>query len=150
VLAVCAKLAVGYTLDEIPNDITRQTPASFEPTIDYTVVKFPRWDFEKFKGVDETLGVQMKSVGEVMAIGRTFKEALQKVLRSLEQGRYGLGADGKDPVDITALDARARRQWKERVRTRLARPHADNIFYLRYGLQLGMSIEELYELPVGE
>ena len=77
---IAAKLAVGYSLDEIPNDITKLTPASFEPTIDYTVVKIPRWDFEKFKGVDETLGVQMKSVGEAMAFGRTFKEALQKAL----------------------------------------------------------------------
>ncbi|HEX9007568.1 MAG TPA: carbamoyl-phosphate synthase large subunit, partial [Bacteroidota bacterium] len=143
---IAAKLAVGYTLDEIPNDITRQTPASFEPTIDYTVVKFPRWDFEKFKGVDETLGVQMKSVGEAMAFGRTFKEALQKVLRSLEQGRHGLGADGKDPVDVTTLDAPGREAWKERVRSRLRRPHADNIFYLRYGLQLGLSIDELHAI----
>ena len=93
---IATKLAVGYTLDEISNDITKLTPASFEPTIDYCVVKIPRWDFEKFKGVDETLGVQMKSVGEAMAFGRTFKEALQKALRSLEQGRHGLGADGKD------------------------------------------------------
>ncbi len=97
---IAAKLAVGYTLDEIPNDITKLTPASFEPTIDYCVVKIPRWDFEKFKGVDETLGVQMKSVGEAMAFGRTFKEALQKALRSLEQGRFGLGADGKDDFDV--------------------------------------------------
>jgi carbamoyl-phosphate synthase large subunit len=97
------KLAVGYTLDEIPNDITKLTPASFEPTIDYTVVKIPRWDFEKFKGVDDSLGVQMKSVGEAMAFGRTFKEALQKTLRSLEQGRFGLGADGKDHFDVDTL-----------------------------------------------
>ncbi len=143
---IAAKLAVGYTLDEIPNDITKLTPACFEPTIDYTVVKFPRWDFEKFKGVDETLGVQMKSVGEAMSFGRTFKEALQKVLRSLEQGRHGLGADGKDIVDVATLDARGKERWKKIVRDHLTRPHADNIFYLRYGLQLGMTVDELFAL----
>ncbi len=100
---IAAKLAVGYTLDEIPNDITKLTPASFEPTIDYAVVKIPRWDFEKFKGVDETLGVQMKSVGEAMAFGRTFKEALQKALRSLEQGRAGLGGRRERRVRFPAL-----------------------------------------------
>ena len=93
---MAAKLAVGYTLDEIPNDITKETPASFEPTIDYCVVKIPRFTFEKFPETDPTLGISMKSVGETMAIGRTFKEALQKGLRSLETGRSGLGADGKD------------------------------------------------------
>ncbi|MCL5021550.1 MAG: carbamoyl-phosphate synthase large subunit, partial [Bacteroidetes bacterium] len=98
---IAAMLAVGLTLDEIPNDITKKTPASFEPSIDYVVVKIPRWDFEKFKGTDDTLGVQMKSVGEAMSIGSTFKEALQKALRSLEQGRYGLGADGKDVYDFS-------------------------------------------------
>ena len=87
---IAAKLAVGYTLDEIPNDITQETPACFEPTIDYCVVKIPRWAFEKFPGADETLTTQMKSVGEAMAIGRTFKEALQKALRSLEIDAYGL------------------------------------------------------------
>src|SRR2546423_8480048 len=100
---IAAKLAVGYTLDEIPNDITKQTPSCFEPTIDYCVVKIPRWDFEKFKGLQATsslLGVQMQSVGEVMSFGRTFKEAFQKAIRSLEQGRYGLGADGKDEFNI--------------------------------------------------
>src|SRR5512141_2598537 len=93
---IAAKLAVGYRLDEIPNDITLKTPACFEPTIDYCVVKIPRFTFEKFPGADPTLTISMKSVGETMAIGRTFKEALQKGLRSLEIGRYGLGADGKD------------------------------------------------------
>jgi carbamoyl-phosphate synthase large subunit len=141
---IAAKLSIGYTLDEIPNDITKKTPASFEPTIDYTVVKIPRWDFEKFKGVDDTLGVQMKSVGEAMAFGRTFKEALQKALRSLETGRYGLGADGKDEFDIARLDEQGRGLWRERVVSRLSKPKADNIFYLRYGLQLGMSVDELY------
>ena len=84
---IAAKLAVGYTLDEIPNDITRKTPACFEPTLDYVVVKIPKWQFEKFPGSDENLGPQMKSVGEVMAIGRTFKQALAKGIRSLETGR---------------------------------------------------------------
>ncbi|MBN2848000.1 MAG: carbamoyl-phosphate synthase large subunit, partial [Coriobacteriia bacterium] len=93
---IAAKLAVGYTLDEIPNDITRATPACFEPSIDYTVVKVPRWAFEKFPGTDTTLTTRMKSVGEVMAIGRTFPEALGKAMRSLENGRAGLGSDGKD------------------------------------------------------
>src|SRR6056297_2170994 len=90
---IAARLAVGYTLDEIPNDITRKTPASFEPTIDYVVTKIPRWAFEKFPGVPGRLGTSMQSVGEVMAIGRTFPESLQKALRSLEQGRLGLGCD---------------------------------------------------------
>ena len=116
---IAALLAVGYTLDEIPNDITKLTPASFEPTIDYCVVKIPRWDFEKFKGVDDTLGVQMKSVGEAMSIGRTFKEALQKALRSLEQGRSGLGADGKDVVNIRELSENEKIEWKRKVLDRI-------------------------------
>ncbi|MBI4535923.1 MAG: carbamoyl-phosphate synthase large subunit, partial [Ignavibacteriae bacterium] len=140
---IAAKLAIGYTLDEIPNDITKLTPASFEPTIDYCVVKVPRWDFEKFKGVDETLGIQMKSVGEALAFGRTFKEALQKALRSMEQGRFGLGADGKDPFDVSLLTDVEKQEWRERVRERLTRPRPDNVLYLRYGLQLGMSVDEL-------
>src|SRR4029077_3431863 len=92
---IAAKLAVGYRLDEVRNDITRETPASFEPTIDYVVTKIPRFAFEKFPQADATLNTQMKSVGEAMAIGRTFKESLQKCLRSLEIGRSGLGGDGK-------------------------------------------------------
>src|SRR3990172_9405791 len=112
---IAAKLAVGFTLDEIPNDITKETPASFEPTIDYCVVKIPRWDFEKFKGVDDTLGVQMQSVGEAMAMGRTFKEALQKALRSLETGRAGLGADGKDLFDHRELSDDKLPEWRKRV-----------------------------------
>ncbi len=143
---IAAKLAVGYTLDEIPNDITKQTPASFEPTIDYCVVKIPRWDFEKFKGVDDTLGVQMKSVGEAMAFGRTFKEALQKALRSLEQDRYGLGVDGKDLFDIDKLDDVEKEEWRKKIRDKLQTPKADNIFYLRHALQLGYSLDELHEM----
>jgi carbamoyl-phosphate synthase large subunit len=143
---IAAKLAVGYTLDEIPNDITKLTPASFEPTIDYCVVKIPRWDFEKFKGVDDTLGVQMKSIGEAMSIGRTFKEALQKALRSLEQGRFGLGADGKDVIDVRKLSEIDKVEWKRKVLDRISISRPNNIFYLRYGFQLGLSIEELYQI----
>jgi carbamoyl-phosphate synthase large subunit len=143
---IAAKLAVGYTLDEIPNDITKLTPASFEPTIDYCVVKIPRWDFEKFKGVNETLGVQMKSVGEAMAFGRTFKEAFQKALRSLEQGRAGLGADGKDDITVEALAGRERDLVRAKIRDRLSLPRPENVFFLRYGFQLGMTIEELHDI----
>jgi carbamoyl-phosphate synthase large subunit len=131
---IAAKLAVGYTLDEIPNDITRETPASFEPTIDYVVVKVPRWAFEKFPGSDPTLGTQMKSVGEAMAIGRTFQEALQKGLRSLEIDRYGLGADGRAKI------------VPERLRERLITPHPERIFYIRYAFQTGMSVAQVAAL----
>jgi carbamoyl-phosphate synthase large subunit len=143
---IAAKLAVGYTLDEIPNDITKETPASFEPTIDYCVVKIPRWDFEKFKGVDDTLGVQMKSVGEAMAIGRTFKEAFQKALRSLEQDRFGLGADGKDVLDIRNLPEGKRDEVRKKVLDRLKMPKPNNVFYMRYAFQLGVSIDELFRV----
>jgi carbamoyl-phosphate synthase large subunit len=143
---IAAKLAVGYTLDEIPNDITKLTPASFEPSIDYTVVKIPRWDFEKFKGVDDTLGVQMKSVGEAMAFGRTFKEALQKALRSLEIGRAGLGADGKDLFNHRKLSAKLKAEWKKKVKDQLRRPKPNNVFYLRYAFQLGLTIEDIHSL----
>src|SRR3990170_683811 len=100
---IAAKLAVGYTLDEIPNDITKKTPASFEPSIDYVVVKIPRWTFEKFPNADRRLGTKMKSVGEVMAIGRTFIEALQKGFRSLEQDRRSLG-DGFGATSLADLE----------------------------------------------
>ncbi|MSP64309.1 MAG: carbamoyl-phosphate synthase large subunit [Bacteroidetes bacterium] len=143
---IAAKLAIGYTLDEIPNDITKLTPASFEPTIDYTVVKIPRWDFEKFKGVDDTLGIQMKSVGEAMSFGRTFKEALQKALRSMEQGRFGLGADGKDVVEIFNLNSEEKKVWISKVRVQLLQPKPENIFYLRFAFQLGMTIDEIFEI----
>ncbi len=133
---IAAKLAVGYTLDEIPNDITQKTPACFEPTLDYCVVKIPRWAFEKFPAADPTLTIQMKSVGEAMAIGRTFKEALQKGLRSLEIGRAGLGADGKD-APAPDLDE---------LRRKLHTPNADRIFALRLAMQAGMSNEEITRL----
>ena len=133
---IAAKLAVGLTLDEIPNDITKKTPASFEPTIDYVVVKVPRWPFDKFPDADKTLTTQMKSVGEVMAIGRTFEEALQKAIRSLEIGRYGLGADGKDePIpDVKTL------------RDYFRIPTYKRVFYLRQAIKIGMSIDEIYQL----
>ena len=145
---IAAKLAVGYTLDEIPNDITKKTPASFEPTIDYCVVKIPRFTFEKFPGADPTLTISMKSVGETMAIGRTFKEALQKGLRSLEIGRYGLGSDGKDkiPFPTEISNEAARSQYLEEIQKKLSTPNAERIFYIRDALLFGMEIEEVYEL----
>ena len=133
---IAAKLAVGYTLDELKNDITRETPASFEPTIDYCVVKIPRFTFEKFPAADPTLTTQMKSVGEAMAIGRTFKEALQKALRSLETGRAGLGADGKDPVNPS----------KEEITRMLSVPNAERIFWLAVALREGYSVEEIFDM----
>ncbi|HEY3600651.1 MAG TPA: carbamoyl-phosphate synthase large subunit, partial [Chthoniobacterales bacterium] len=132
---IAAKLAVGYTLDEIPNDITRETPACFEPTIDYCVVKVPRFTFEKFPEADATLTTRMKSVGEAMAIGRTFKEALQKALRSLEIKRFGLCGDGREV-----------RVDEEALRRKLSVPNAERIFYLAQAFQDGMSIEEVYGL----
>ncbi|MHC4548517.1 MAG: carbamoyl-phosphate synthase large subunit [Planctomycetota bacterium] len=131
-----AKLAVGYALDEIQNDITKETPASFEPTIDYVVTKVPRFTFEKFTDTDPTLTTQMKSVGETMAIGRTFKESLQKALRGLEIGRSGFGADGKDPATVT----------EETLRQRLVVPNAERIFFVGVALRQGMSVEQVCEL----
>ncbi|MEP6685812.1 MAG: carbamoyl-phosphate synthase large subunit, partial [Verrucomicrobiota bacterium] len=132
---IAAKLAVGYTLDEIRNDITRETPASFEPTIDYCVVKVPRFTFEKFPQADPTLTTQMKSVGEAMAIGRTFKEALQKALRSLEIKRFGLCGDGNEQ----RIDA-------EPLRRKLSVPNAERIFHLAQAFQDAMTIDEIFEL----
>ncbi len=137
---IAAKLAVGYTLDEIPNDITKETLASFEPTIDYCVVKIPRWTFEKFIGSEDTLTTSMKSVGETMAIGRTFKEALQKGLRSLEIGRYGLGGDGKDAWE------KGDRLEKEEIRKKLLFPNSQRIFYLRYAFKYGFTVDEIYKI----
>src|SRR5947209_7602650 len=127
---VAAKLAVGYRLDEIRNDITRQTPACFEPTIDYVVVKIPKWQFEKFPGADPTLGTQMKSVGEVMAIGRTFKQALWKGLRSLETGK----AFGAEKLD------------KDLIANKLITPTPDRLGYVRFALATGMSVAEIHEM----
>jgi carbamoyl-phosphate synthase large subunit len=132
---IAAKLAVGYTLDEIRNDITRETPASFEPTIDYCVVKVPRFTFEKFPRADAVLTTQMKSVGEAMAIGRTFKEALQKALRSLEIKRFGLLGDGADVV----VD-------DETLRTKLAIPNAERIFYVAQAIAHGWTEAQIFDL----
>jgi carbamoyl-phosphate synthase large subunit len=192
---IAAKLAVGYTLDELPNDITRVTPACFEPTIDYCVVKIPRWTFEKFPDADETLTTQMKSVGEAMSIGRTFKEAFQKGIRSMEVKRFGLGLDGVDKwlraqrnsgvpsgvpcpsprghVGGAPTDSHARADLGMapekapsapvtstgmvledmafpieigKLRRKLAVPSQGRIYYIRYALKMGWTIEQIYEL----
>jgi carbamoyl-phosphate synthase large subunit len=127
---IAAKLAVGYTLDEIPNDITKKTPASFEPTIDYVVAKIPKWEFEKFREAEDVLGTQMKSVGEVMAIGRTFKEALFKGLRSLEAVK---------PLRLEDVS-------DDELQRKLARPNSQRFSYITYALQHGWSIDEIYRL----
>ena len=132
---IAAKLAVGYTLDELKNDITRETPACFEPTIDYVVTKIPRFTFEKFPGADATLTTQMKSVGEAMAIGRTFKESLQKALRSLEIKRFGLIGDGAD-VEVD----------DETLTTKLTVPNAERIFFLGQAFAKGWSVDQVFEL----
>ncbi len=135
---IAAKLAVGYTLDELRNDITRLTPASFEPTIDYVVTKIPRFTFEKFPGADPTLTSAMKSVGEAMAIGRTFKESMQKALRSLEIGARGFGGGGKFGSDTPPE--------RGTIVSKLATPNAERVFYIRYAFLAGMSVEEVFEL----
>src|SRR5271170_16932 len=127
---IAAKLAVGYTLDEIPNDITRKTPACFEPTLDYVVVKIPKWQFEKFPGADDTLGPQMKSVGEVMAIGRTFKEALMKAIRSLDTGKR-VGGDKIEPKILTQ---------------RLVTPHPERLAYIQYALRQGHTVKQIAKM----
>jgi carbamoyl-phosphate synthase large subunit len=131
---IAAKLAVGYRLDEIANDITKQTLASFEPTIDYVVTKVPRFAFEKFAGADDTLGSAMKSVGEAMGVGRTFKESLQKALRSMEQDRDGLNADGKDPAGSPA-----------ELLARIARPTPDRIFTVEAAVRAGIDTAAIAE-----
>jgi carbamoyl-phosphate synthase large subunit len=130
-----AKLAVGYTLDEIPNDITQKTPASFEPTIDYVVTKIPRFAFEKFPGTDPVLTTQMKSVGEAMAIGRTFQESFQKALRSLETDRAGWGCDRRETLPKLST-----------LRSRLRTPNPERIFSVHHAMQLGLTIDEIYGL----
>jgi carbamoyl-phosphate synthase large subunit len=135
---IAAKLAIGYTLDEIANDITRETLASFEPTIDYCVVKIPRWTFEKFPGAEDRLTTSMKSVGETMAIGRTFKEALQKAIRSLEIGRFGLGSDIPESQEVP-------RDIQE-IEERLVNPNSKRIFYIREAFRREMPLEEVYKL----
>ncbi len=155
---IAAKLAIGYTLDEIPNDITRETPACFEPTIDYCVTKIPRWAFEKFPEADETLTTQMKSVGEAMSIGRTFKESLQKGIRSMEVKRYGLGLDGNDKwlksVRGESTDARSDISGEDtpypvpeqKLRRKLAVPSQGRLYYVRYAFKMGWSVEQIHEL----
>jgi len=127
---IAAKLAVGYTLDEIPNDITRKTPACFEPTLDYVVVKIPKWQFEKFPGADESLGPQMKSVGEVMAIGRTFKEALMKGIRALDTGKR-VGSEKIEPKILTQ---------------RLVTPHPERLSYIRYAIRQGHTVKQVAKM----
>jgi carbamoyl-phosphate synthase large subunit len=137
---IAAKLAVGYRLWELKNDITQKTQACFEPTIDYVVTKIPRFAFEKFPEADSTLTTQMKSVGETMAIGRTFKESFQKALRGLEVGAFGFGCDSKD------LWYTDRRPDEEEIHNKLSRPNADRVWYLRYALLSGKSIEEIHAI----
>ena len=133
---IAAKLAVGFTLDEIPNDITKETPASFEPTIDYVVVKYPRWTFEKFPQASRVLTTQMKSVGEAMAIGRTFKEALQKAIRSMELGRFGLVGDSGNLY----------RLGKDTLQEKLIIPDSEGVFYIYQAIQSGMGLDEIHQL----
>jgi carbamoyl-phosphate synthase large subunit len=143
---IAAKLAVGYRLDEIRNDITRETPASFEPTIDYVVVKVPRFAFEKFPQADPTLTTQMKSVGEAMAIGRTFKESLQKALRSLEIGHYGLGGDGRPWRVGTETYEDCAILPRDVIMRRLSVPNAERIYFIRHALRAGFELEEIFNL----
>jgi carbamoyl-phosphate synthase large subunit len=137
---IAAKLAVGYRLHELPNDITRETMACFEPTIDYVVTKIPRFAFEKFPEADATLTTQMKSVGETMAIGRTFKESFQKALRGLEVGSFGLGCDAKDLWGTPLQPSR------DDIRAKLATPGAERPWYIRYAFKSGMSVDDVHYL----
>ena len=137
---IAAKLAVGFRLDEIRNDITRETLACFEPTIDYVVTKIPRWAFEKFPEADSALTTQMKSVGEVMAIGRTFKESFQKAIRGLEVGRFGLGCDRKDQRGTS---------WHpslHEIKSKLAVADPERIWWIRYALLAGLNIDQIHTL----
>jgi carbamoyl-phosphate synthase large subunit len=137
---IAAKLAVGYRLWELPNDITRVTKACFEPTIDYVVTKIPRFTFEKFPEADSTLMTQMKSVGETMAIGRTFRESFQKAMRGLEVGSFGFGCDSKD------LWGTDEQPDEDTIRSKLSVPNADRLWYLRYAIKAGMSMERIHQL----
>ncbi len=160
---IAAKLACGYTLDELPNDITLETPACFEPTIDYCVTKIPRWTFEKFPDADETLTTQMKSVGEAMSIGRTFKESLQKGIRSMEVKRFGLGLDSHDKwlnaekqkSGFGSQDSEKRKnpdidiEWpidESKLRRKLSIPSQGRMYYIRYALKMGWSVDLIYKL----
>jgi len=137
---IAAKLAVGYRLWELPNDITKETKACFEPTIDYVVTKMPRFAFEKFPEADATLTTQMKSVGETMAIGRCFKESLQKAMRGLEVGAFGLGSDNRDTWGTENAPG------EDEIRAKLSTPGAERIFFIRYAMKAGMSIDEIFSL----
>ena len=137
---IAAKLAVGYRLWELANDITRETKACFEPSIDYVVTKIPRFTFEKFPEADSTLMTQMKSVGETMAIGRTFKESFQKALRGLEVGSFGFGCDNKD---LWGTDEQPDR---DTIRSKLSIPNSERPWYLRYAFKMGMTVDDIYEL----
>jgi carbamoyl-phosphate synthase large subunit len=137
---IAAKLAVGYRLHELPNDITRETMACFEPTIDYVVTKIPRFAFEKFPEADATLTTQMKSVGETMAIGRTFKESFQKALRGLEVGSFGFGCDGKDRWGTSEQPS------NDDIRAKISTPGDDRVWYLRYAFKSGMTVDEVHAL----
>ena len=134
---IAAKLAVGYTLDELKNDITKETPACFEPSIDYVVTKIPRFTFEKFSGSEDVLTTQMKSVGEVMSIGKTFKQSFQKALRSMEMCRFGFGADGKD----SDYENCSEEELEEKIRV----PNSRRVFYLRVAFKRGWSVEKIYQ-----
>ncbi|WP_016752949.1 carbamoyl-phosphate synthase large subunit [Leptospira kirschneri] len=142
---IAALLSIGYTLDEIKNDITRVTPASFEPSIDYVVTKVPRFAFEKFPGTDDTLGVQMKAVGEAMAIGRTFKESFQKALRSLEIDRYGFGSDGyfQELLYSRSLNNDQRKEW---IDSHLKRPNDKRIFYVKLAFDEDYTVDQIHDL----
>jgi carbamoyl-phosphate synthase large subunit len=145
---IAAKLAVGYTLDELRNDITEATSACFEPSIDYVVVKMPRWTFEKFPEADETLTTQMKSVGEAMSIGRNFREAFQKAIRSMEVKRFGYGLDGQDRW-LAARNGDADVEWpvdEETITRKLAVPCQGRLYYVRYAIKLGWSLERIFDL----
>lgn len=135
---IATKLAVGYTLDELPNDITKTTPASFEPTLDYVITKIPRWAFEKFPHADTTLTTQMKSVGEVMGIGRTFKESFQKAIRSLETDRYGFGFDAKS-VNLNDTS-------EEILLAEIKRPNSERLYYIWEAFRRGKTVEDIFEL----
>jgi carbamoyl-phosphate synthase large subunit len=139
---IAAKLAVGFRLDEIRNDITRETPACFEPTIDYVVTKIPRWAFEKFPDADPILTTQMKSVGEVMAIGRTFRESFQKALRGLEVGRFGFGSDKKDTWGTPEQPS------LDEIKAKLATPNAERVWSIRHAFLAGLSIEQIHSLSL--
>jgi carbamoyl-phosphate synthase large subunit len=146
---IAAKLAVGYTLDEIPNDITKETPASFEPVIDYCVVKIPRFTFEKFKGASDVLGVSMKSVGEAMSIGRNFTEAFQKGLRSLETSCSGFIQDKEEKKFLDILsgnDIVSKQEFEETLKSKLSTPSSNRIFFIRYAFLLGWDIDYIKQL----